>query len=368
MGKMYTGTGRMFQEVQALPMGAEGLGDMKHRVKVQPQFLGEPLVVVAEAEDFPGVTRPDAGTLIAIDTAGNLAAVAIAMGTANIDQLVAVMQIAAHLASQGNDDIAAIARHFIDRPANEALRRQWESMDVEMSEDAVELASLLAAAFQRDAEDFGNIVNRSQRIIIAAEDFSPQLLEVVQWLSQHGVNIICLRYRKYMVGGQEVFSVEQSAPTATPARNKPKPEAAAPWRTRGKQYYADRLTPPLAQLMDALLAAVEKSTVSLLWANKYYFWIRGSRRSLRLRAYHRDRLEIGFHNAAPAAVAEFLEPYGMAEQEVLSIGGYSDSPFVTLGPDSQLNQRWRALLNDWLTGATPGKTAVDANGVTGEAT
>lgn len=363
MGKMYTGSGRMFQEVQAIPMDGEGLVDMKRRVKVQPQFLGEPLVVVAEAEDFPGVTRPGDGLMVAIDTVGSLAAVTIATGVADVELLPAAMQLAAHLATLENDEIARLARRFIGRPANEQLRQQWESMDVEMAEDAVELPSLLAAAFQRDAEDFGRIVNSSQRIIIAAEDFSPRMAGVIQWLGELGVNIVGLRYHKYMVAGQEVFSAEQAAPktgpaTGGPTPGKPKPESLAPWRVKGRQYQAERLGPALTGVMDSLLEAVKKATVSLTWSHKYSFWIRGSRRSLRVRTYARDRLEIGFHNAAPAAVVEFLQPYGLAGLEVVSVGGYSDSPFVALGADASLDQSWIALLNDWLTGATPGKTAV----------
>ena len=71
MSKMYTGSGRVFQEVAALPMDEEGLSDIKRRVKIQPHFLGEPLVVVAEAEDFPGICRPGDETMVAIDAIGH---------------------------------------------------------------------------------------------------------------------------------------------------------------------------------------------------------------------------------------------------------------------------------------------------------
>ncbi len=35
-----------------------------------------------------------------------------------------------------------------------------------------------------------------------------------------------------------------------------------------------------------------------------------------------------------------------------------DSPFVALGQDMRIDDRWVAMLNDWLSGATPGKTKV----------
>ena len=366
MSKMYTGSGRVFQEVSSLPMDEEALLDMKRRVKVQPHFLGEPLVVVAEAEDFPGVCTVADQTMVAIDAIGRVAAVTIAMGVADIDQQVSTLQLAAHLSHLSTEDIGRMARNFIDRPANESLRRLWEDMDVEMSDDSVEIASLLAAAFERDAEDFVSLINGSQRIIIAAEGFSSRLVGVIDWLNLHGVNAVGLRYRKFIVGGQDVFFAEQVVPKTDPAVDspltslKPSADSVEPWRVKGRAYHAERLNPRLAAALDEVLRITKESTFSVNWNNKYYFWIRGPRRNLRIRTYSRDKLEIGFNNAAPAAVAEFLEPYDLSGLEVISIGGYSDSPFVVIGPDMRLDDRWNAMLNDWLSGANPGKTRVSA--------
>lgn len=366
MSRMYTGSGRMFQEVSALPMDEEGLQDIKRRVKLQPHFLGEPLVVVAEADDFPSVCVPGDESMVAVDALGRCAAITIAIGVADIDQQISTLQLAAHLAALTPEEIGRISRNFIDRSANEALRRLWEEMDVEMSEDSVEIASLLAAAFERDAEDFFSLINNAQRIIVAAEGFSSRLVGVIHWLNSCGVNAVGLRYRKFIVGGQDVFFAEQVVPMIDPAvdaptaRKTPATDAVEPWRVKGKAYHTERINPRLASLLDEILLMTKPNTFSLNWNNKYYFWIRGPRRNLRVRTYSRDRLEVGFYNAAPAAVAEFLAPYGLDGVEVVSIGGYSDSPFMALGPEARLDARWQAMLNDWLSGATPGKTRVAA--------
>jgi hypothetical protein len=363
---MYTGAGRVFQEISPLPMDEEGLADIRRRVKLQPKFLGEPLVVIAEAEDFPAVSRPGDDTMIAIDSIGRCAAISISMGAADIGQQTSTLLLAANLASLTGEELGRIARNFIDRPANEPLRRLWEDMDVEMSDDSVELASLLAAAFERDAEDFFSLINNSQRMIIAAEAFAPRLSGIIEWMNSRGVNSIGLRYRKFIVGGQDVFFAEQMVPRLDPssespsAGRKPSSEAAEPWRIKGKAFYAERLNPRLASTLDEMLTATRKSTFTVNWHNKYYFWVRGPRRNLRIRVYSRDRLEIGFYNSAPAAVTDFLEPYGMGGVEVISVGGYSDSPFVAFGPEMRLDERWIAMLNDWLSGANPGKTKVEA--------
>ncbi len=181
-------------------------------------------------------------------------------------------------------------------------------------------------------------------------------------MNQHGVNAAGLRYRKFVVGGQDVFFAEQVVPQTDPAVDSPSSpkaqESVEPWRLKGKAYHAERLNPRVAAIMDELLRATKESTFTVNWNNKYYFWIRGPRRNLRIRTYSRDRLEVGFYNAAPAAVAEFLDPYDLSGLEVVSIGGYSDSPFVALAQDMRIDDRWVAMLNDWLSGATPGKTRV----------
>ncbi|MCL2001537.1 MAG: hypothetical protein FWG74_08895, partial [Planctomycetes bacterium] len=273
MSKMYTGSGRVFQEVSALPMDEEGLQDIKRRVKIQPQFLGEPLVVIAEAEDFPTVCRPHYETMVAIDSIGRCAAVTFAIGVADIEQQIASLQLASHLATISVEEIGRITRNFINRPANESLRRLWEDRDVEMSEDSVEIASLLAAAFERDTEDFFSLINSSQRIIIAAEAFSSRLVGVIEWMNAYGVNAIGLRYRKFLVGGQDVFFAEQVVPKVDPAidavgKGAPNSiEALEPWRVKGRIYHAEHLNPRLTTIMDELLMLTKPATFTLNWNN-----------------------------------------------------------------------------------------------------
>ena len=143
MSKMFSGGGRFFQEVTPVPMDEEGLVDMKRRVKLQPHFLGESLVVVADAEDFPGVCLPGDDTMVAIDVLGRAAAITIAIGVADIEQQVSTLQLAAHLSSLNPDELGRISKNFIERQSNEPSRRLWEEIDVEISEDSVEITSLL---------------------------------------------------------------------------------------------------------------------------------------------------------------------------------------------------------------------------------
>lgn len=356
MSKVYTGTGRLFQEVQALPLDDEALVDIERRVKIQPHFLGEPLVVIGEATDFPQIVPLRRHDLVGLDALGRAVVISLRVGVADTDQDIHGLELAAYLATLAPEDLGKVARSFVSRPANDGLRRAWEEMGVEMSDEAVELSSLLAATFDRDAEDYAELVNAEQRVIVASENFSSRLVGLIQWLVDNGVAITGLRYRKYLVGGQEVYFAEQIVPRLDPAVDAPdttpgrKPiESVEPWRTKGRAYHVDRLNPSVAGLLDRLIVVTRENTFSLNWSHKYYFWMRGARRNFRIRTYHRDRLEFGFYNAAPKAVQEFLDRYGI-RAEVDVVGGYADSPFVTLSGDATLDERWERMLNDWLSG------------------
>ena len=369
MSKVYTGTGRAFQEITPLPMDEDALSDVSKRVKIQPHFLGEPLVVVAETADFNLTSPSNTLGLVTLDTVGRCVAVAIASGMADVDSIMLALQITSITCKLNVSDLGRLARAFVNRPENEALLSIWEEHDVEMNEETVELLSLVASIFERDAENYADRINREQRIIVAAETYSARLLRVISWLYSSGVNAIGLRFRRYMVAGQEIYFAEQVAPALDPVADdaigmdltpRASSEMSEPWKVKGHSYHSDRLTPKTAILMDSLLHITSSDTFTVQWNHKHYFWIRGLRRNLRVRTYYRDRLELGFYSAAPAAVSEFLTPYGLSQQfDVTTVGGYADSPFITLpGETTVLDERWKAMLSDWLTGASPGHSRV----------
>lgn len=374
MSKMFTGSGRLFQEVQTLPLDEEALRDIERRIKVQPHFLGEPLVIVAESMDFPQIVPEETHNLVALDTSGRAVIIGLNMGVADTLESMHTQQLASHVASLSTEDLGKIARSFISRPANDTLRRAWEELDVEMSEEAVELSSLLASTFERDAEDYSESINDEQRIVITSEEFTSRLVHMIEWLGEGGIGMTGLRYTRFLVGGQEVYQAEQVVPRTDPAVDAPdqrtapiSTEAPEPWRTKGRLYHLERLTPAVGSMMDQMLVATRESTFSINWSHKYYFWVRGEKQNLRVRTYYRDRLEIGFYNTAPRAVEEYIARYGISA-EVATVGGYSDSPFVGVTADTSFDERWSAMLNDWLSGTTPGDKSEPSEDTTSEDT
>lgn len=356
MAKIFSGDGRFFQELRAVQLDPENLNDIAQRIKMQPQFLGEQLVVVGETSNLPFEPVSGQKELLALDSLGRVAAIVLTTGTADAGKGIATraLGVAAWAAARSAEELGKNALEFISAPQNDALRRVWNDKSVEITEETVELANLLGALFNRDASDFADQVNRQQRIILAAEGYTSRMADEINWLNRSGVNIIGLRYQKYLVGGQEIFFAEQVVPRDDPAVDAPEnlnaPEQIEPWKVKGRQYYLERLMPGAAETLDKLLIATREETFSVQWAHRHYFWLRGIRRTLRIRIYWRDRLEIGFYNASREAVEEFLARFNLPGVEVYIVGGYAESPFISLPNDLNLNDEWVRMFRSWLAG------------------
>lgn len=357
MGSVFTGAGKHFQQLEAVELDLDNLNEIVTRVKLQPHFLGEPLVVIGESENFSFTDIEGVKELLAVDVLGRAVAIIINIGIADSDRRVdgRAMEFVSNVSSLTARGLGKIAAEFLELPHNDQLKRVWEDMGVEMDDEAVEISSLLASTFDRDAADYTEVLNREQRVIIASEGFSTKIVNEIEWLSKSGVSIKGLKYLKYLVGGQEVFFAEQVVPRTDPsvdARGSVdnNHDSIEPWKVKGAAYYSEKLTPSMAELMEDLLVAVRKETFSISWAHKNYFWLRGTRMTFRVRVYSRDRVEFGFYNSSVDAVEEFLEKFDLPGVEVYTLGGYSDSPFIAITNDINFNDEWMNMIRTWLGG------------------
>lgn len=357
MSQVFTGNGRHFQELQAVSLDQGNLLEIVQRIKLQPRFLGEPLIVIAEGANFSLPALPDVQELVALDVLGRTVAISIVIGTATPERHIEsrAQELAAQVAARSPEELGKISREFLSAPHNDMLRRAWDEAGVEINNEAVELASLLAVTFQRDAGDYADQINREQRILVAAEAFTIRVVNCIQWLAGAGVNIRGLRYQKYLVGGQEIFFAEQAVPRKDPSidfRDEPGKthETVDPWKAKGLAYYQDMLTPAVGSILEQIVVETRQETFSIGWAHKYYFWVRGAKRTLRVRTYHRDRLELGFYNHSREAVEEFLEDFRLPGLEVFVVGGYADSPFISIASGMEIGEEWFFMIRSWLAG------------------
>ena len=358
MGIVFTGAGKHFQQLESVGLDLDNLNEIVNRVKIQPHFLGEPLIVIGESVNFSFSEIEGVRELLAVDVLGRTVSIIITIGIADTDRGIdgRAMEFAALANSYSSEELGKITAEFLELPHNDQLKRVWEDLGVEMDDESVEISSLLAATFERDAGDYADILNKEQRIIIASEGFSTRVVNEIEWLSKAGVNIKGLRYLKYLVGGQEIFFAEQVVPRTDPSVDAgdlmgANHDSLEPWKAKGRSYYVERLAPSIAELLDRILVTTKRETFSISWAHKYYFWLRGAKMTFRVRVYSRDRLELGFYNASSSVVDDFLNNFNLPGIEIYLVGGYNDSPFVAITSDVNFNDEWIKMIRTWLGGS-----------------
>ena len=357
MGSVFTGTGKHFQQLEAVELDLDNLNEIVNRVKIQPHFLGEPLVVIGESENFSFSSIAGLKELLAVDVLGRTVAIIINIGIAESERRIdgRALEFVSYISSLTLQSLGKITAEFLNLPQNDQLKRAWGDMGVEMDEDSVEISSLLASSFNRDAADYSDTLNREQRVIIASEGFSTRIVNEIEWLAAAGVNIKGLKYLKYLVGGQEIFFAEQVVPRVDPSvdarENSTVHDMIEPWKVKGKAYYLERLAPSLAELLEKILLLVKKETFSIAWSHKNYFWLRGNKMSFRVRLYYRDKIEFGFYNISVDAVEAFLQKFDLPGIEVYTVGGYNDSPFISINSGINFNEEWVRMIRVWLGGS-----------------
>ncbi|MHC4870475.1 MAG: hypothetical protein ACYTFY_01370 [Planctomycetota bacterium] len=358
MSQLFVGAGNSLQPIHAVGLDEEGLIEVSSRIKLQPNFMGEPLVVIAEAADFPQIScTKDDITLVALDVNGQVVVIELNQGISKSQKTLNCLRYASYIADLSIDELGKVARAFANRPSNLAISRSWQESNVEMNDESIELSSLLATTFSRDADDFAESINSNQRVIVAAEGFDSRMVEIVDWLSDCGCDIRGIQFQKFMIGGQEIFHAQQVVPDNNPSvdssdkkKQSGMTEVEEPWKIKGLAYYCERLTPAMGAKLEELLTLLKSDTFALNWSQKYYFLLRGNRQNLRIRTYQKNRLDIGFLNATIESINIFLRKYQLDSYEAVSIGGYDRSPFVSINSDTELDDRWKRALQDWLSG------------------
>ncbi len=358
MSQLFVGAGDSLQPIKSVSLESEGLQEIALKIKLQPNFMGEPLVVIAEAMDFPQISKSiDDIILVALDVNGNIVVIDLNCGVTDNKKPLTALRYASYIAGLSVDELGKIARFFSARPSNLGISRRWQDSNVEMSDESVELSSLLATIFDRDADDFADSINSAQRIIVATEGFDSLMVDMIDWMFTNGCDIKGIKYQKFMIGGQEIFHAQQVVPdddhSVDSSENKKQghhTEAEEPWRTRGLSYYNERLSPAVGAKLEEILNLIKSSVFAINWVQKYYFLVRGERQNLRIRVYDKNRIDIGFLNTTSSSINSKMSKYQLENYEATLIGGYDRSPFVSITSDTELDDRWKHMLTDRLDG------------------
>lgn len=167
-------------------MGLMERSDLQEWILGTPEMLGEPLLVVTTEYDRFDKTA-ERLDLLAVDEEGKLVVVELKRNAIGTVADLQALRYAAFCSTWTLDDIVAErARH---------LRR----LGYQATEEEARLGLL---TFAPHLETDG--LDSRPRIVLGAEDFSPEITATVLWLRGFGVDMSCVRLTPYKVGN-DVF-------------------------------------------------------------------------------------------------------------------------------------------------------------------
>lgn len=159
--------------------------DLQEWVLHTPALLGEELFIIAdEVSQFDRTAeRLD---LLALDRRGKLVVVELKRTAVGTSAELQALRYAAFCSTFSLDDVLDIHRGFLAR------RYEREASTDEIREEL--------SMFVQEPDFF--TLDNKPRIILAAEEFSPEITANVLWLREFDVDISCVRLRPYMVNDQ----------------------------------------------------------------------------------------------------------------------------------------------------------------------
>lgn len=261
------------QAQQMLPSSYASLGvmeryDLQEWILGTPEILGEPLLIISTEYDRFDKTS-ERLDLLAIDEAGKLVVIELKRNAAGTTADLQALRYAAYCSTLTVDDLATERSAFIQR-------RQGTTVP-----DATSRQELFTFAPDLD----GNGLDSRPRIILGAEDFSPEITATVLWLRDFGIDISCVRLTPYKVGNQILLNSSVLIPLPEAEefliRREQKEDVAARARFKAPEQVIEGLQPQLRDYAERVRQAVlaEPGVVEQGWAG----WIsyRGTDRTWR---------------------------------------------------------------------------------------
>ncbi|HYW09916.1 MAG TPA: endonuclease NucS domain-containing protein, partial [Longimicrobium sp.] len=156
--------------------------DLQEWVLATPRLLGEDLLVITS--EFSGFDRTSERLdILAIDTRGKLVIVELKRSAVGTHAELQALRYAAYCSNLSLTDVAEIYADY--------LRKRGEDLS---HDDAV-------ARIRGFVEEPGfEGPDNKPRLILAAEEFPPEITATVMWLRTFQLDLTCVRLRPHMVG------------------------------------------------------------------------------------------------------------------------------------------------------------------------
>lgn len=186
---------KMVNEISYSDIGLKERNDLQEWIANNTELLGEELLIIQKEFDGFNNTR-ERLDLLALDKEGNLVIIENKLDDSGRDVVWQAMKYAGYSSTLTKSDIKSIFQQYLDKCGIE-----------EKVED------LIVDFFNKSNFDEVILNNElSQRIILVARSFRPEVTNTVMWALKYGINIKCIEIIPYMIGENLVVDTNQIIP------------------------------------------------------------------------------------------------------------------------------------------------------------
>ena len=185
-------------EIKDTTFKAFGLKERTHLqewISNNPDILGEDLLIIQK--EFDGFSNTNERLdLLAIDKKGNLVVIENKLDDSGKNTVWQALKYAGYCSSLKKDDIKNIYQKYLDK------RGEKDNAEEKITKFL-------------DKPDFSEIeLNQelSQRIILVAKEFRPEVTNTVIWVRKFGIDIICIKIIPYKVEKYFIVDTDQIIP------------------------------------------------------------------------------------------------------------------------------------------------------------
>ncbi len=188
-------------EVEATTFAENGLverGHIEEWVRKNPTILDESLLIIAQ--EYDGFEKEGRLDLLAVHSEGDLVVIELKRDASGSQVDFQAMKYCSYCATLTPKDIVEIYQEYIKK--------------FDLKQNALE--TLMAHVEAESEESLNEVLNRSQKIILAGRQFDDRILSVAAWLCRNNIDIRCIEIRPYKHGsGDILIDINQLIPTRT---------------------------------------------------------------------------------------------------------------------------------------------------------
>ena len=358
MSELYEDQEKVLIKVENTPMTNEYESHLEKLILSDLSIFGEKLLPIGQQVDFPEIGG-DAIDLLALDEEGRTVVVELKKGSTPSNVEFQVLKYVAYISNLDVEQLSERTFEFYQRAeAKIVIDALVKKYGVEIPKEVSEfdLAQVATKFFSvDDYETYYSKFNKSQRIIIMAENFDRRVALVIDWLFRQGIDIRGFQYKRYEIDGKVFFNLQQIIPIpdilelvqAGFARI-----AKKPWLRDGQAYHLERACGTESRSLLSKLGEIAQGMpgAEFRWRQKLYVkWLYGGKEVRIYSGTAKSRLDIVPIRSTVKEVEGLIQGTGIELREPTRNYWYeTNSAWFPVTSMDQLTPELIQRLKEWL--------------------